>query len=291
MMKSMAISQVPKITDTTSDRIEKYYDICWSRRFETGHNPVSRAIHLGYYTGGDTNSETAKLALNDLIAARLRLVPGRHLEVVDAGCGVGGTCVYLARQFPNLHVTGINLSEKQLLLAREYAQREQVASRTGFVLADYCDSGLPAASADGVYAIESVCHAESKESFYAEAYRLLRPGGILVIADYVETALLASPGENRDYAAFCDGWEVHRYLKAPTAALATAGFDPVQEENITEQVYPGIVRSHDNSLHNLHSPGGPGEETMQNHLKACIALKHLVDRREIAYSVLTAVKP
>lgn len=288
----MAPRNTPETLTPDSLKIENYYDICWSKRFRDGHNPVSLAIHLGYYENGETDSEAAKLALNKLVAEKLALTAGTKRQLIDAGCGVGGTCIFLARHYAGLHVKAINLSEAQLQLARQNAQFAGVTEAVEFVTADYCESGLPDASADGIYAIESLCHAEVKERFFDEAFRLLRPGGILVIADYVETDQISAGGINNDYEDFCRGWEVGRYLAEPVTGLRKTGFVSATAENITAKVYPGIVRSHGNAVRLTERPDYSDlHHTMQNHLRACIALKRLVDRKEISYSIITAVKP
>lgn len=286
----MATQNAIKSPAPVSQRVEDYYDICWSQRFAAGHNPHSLAIHLGYYGQDTTDSEAAKIALNKLIAEKISGTIKPGAKVIDAGCGVGGTCLYLAKNYPFLNIQGLNLSAKQLDMARNYALNAGVSDRIEFIQADYCDSGLPGKSADAIYAIESICHAEVKRKFFDEAYRLLRPDGMLVIADYVEADFAAT--SSRDYEDFCRGWEVGRYLAEPAADLRKTGFTSLVCDDITDKVYPGIVRSHDNALMQAGKPDWADQpEMMQNHLRACIALKRLVDRGDIRYCVITCIKP
>jgi SAM-dependent methyltransferase len=60
-----------------------------------------------------------------------------------------------------------------------------VADRVAHVEADYTRTGLPAAQADGAWAVESACYAEgtAKADFVREAARLLKPGARLVVVD------------------------------------------------------------------------------------------------------------
>jgi len=103
-----------------------------------------------------------------LVAERLELKPG--LKLVDIGCGYGATAAQLAAE-EGATVTGFTLSEAQWRIA---------AARPGaldFHLRDWLDNGLPDGCFDGAYAIESSEHMVDKARFFAEAWRVLKPGG------------------------------------------------------------------------------------------------------------------
>lgn len=89
-----------------------------------------------YWADGVETLEQAQLAKKAHIAAKLDLHPGQR--VLDVGCGWGGTALYLSR-VANVDVLGITLSEEQLKLARERAERAGVSDRVKFELIDYRD--------------------------------------------------------------------------------------------------------------------------------------------------------
>lgn len=279
------------VLNSSLKKVEEYYDTCWLDRFENGHNPKSLAMHLGFYEHGGEDSETAKINLNKALVGRLGIAALVSPVLVDAGCGVGGTSIYLARQFADVRISCLNASARQIRLAERFASQAGVLDALEFIHCDFSTTGLPPESADAVFAIESLCHAPDKKAFFAEAYRILKPGGKFAAFDYTETELSYSDENRKDYRAFCDGWAVGRYLENPRSELEAAGFRDVFVEDLTQNVYPGILRSDANARAMLRGPGNFPARALIMHYEACIALKSLADRQAIAYSYLAAAKP
>jgi tocopherol O-methyltransferase len=133
-------------------------------------------VHHGYWrTGRETPAEAAE-ALVRLVADRLALQPGQKL--CDIGCGYGATAGWLAGH-RGVEVTGFTLSEAQAAVGR---------ARGDFtcLVRDWLDNGLADASFDGAYAIESSEHMVDKTRFFAEAQRVLKPGGRFVVCAWLE---------------------------------------------------------------------------------------------------------
>jgi tocopherol O-methyltransferase len=133
-------------------------------------------VHHGYWrTGRETPAEAAE-ALVRLVADRLDLRPGQRL--VDIGCGYGATAGWLA-EHQGVEVTGFTLSEAQAAVGR---------TRPGFTcrVRDWLDNSLPDAAFDAAYAIESSEHMVDKARFFAEANRVLKPGGRFVVCAWLE---------------------------------------------------------------------------------------------------------
>lgn len=107
------------------------------------------------------------------------LPPGA--AALDLGCGLGGTCIALARA--GLRVTGVNLTAPQVALAQERLRAAGVAERVALLRADGRALPLPDASVDLVTLIEVAFHVPEKAQLFAEIARVLRPGGRLVMAD------------------------------------------------------------------------------------------------------------
>ncbi len=106
-----------------------------------------------------------------------------HHHVVDAGCGVGGTAIYLAKT-RGCRVTGVNLNRMQLEVAGQKAVEQGVADRVRFEYAN-CSERLPFAddSIDVVTNFESACHYRDRGQFLREVKRILKPGGKIASTD------------------------------------------------------------------------------------------------------------
>ncbi len=161
--------------------IIKYYNdtIPYYKLF-VNRDSESNALHYGFWDKGTKSYAQAMLNENKFLAnlARIKATD----KVLDAGCGIGGSSIWLAKNI-GTHITGINISDKQLIKARELASRHRVSDKVKFILLDYTNTDFSDDSFDVVWAIESVCHAENKIDFLKEAYRILKRGGRLILAD------------------------------------------------------------------------------------------------------------
>jgi tocopherol O-methyltransferase len=149
-------------------------------------------VHHGYWRTGRESAAEAAEALVRLVEGRLDLQPGQ--AVCDIGCGYGAAAVDLAAR-NGVSVLGLTISSAQERVARSRANSGFTCLRR-----DWLDNRLPDASFDRAYAIESSEHMVDKERFFAEASRVLRPGGRLVVCAWLE-------GEN------VRPWETRHLLK------------------------------------------------------------------------------
>ena len=134
-------------------------------------------VHHGLWaTGRETPSEAVE-ALVDTVGDRLGLTPGQ--ACVDIGCGYGATARRLAAT-RGVSVTGFTLSAEQA----QYAAAHPVPD-VDIHVRDWLDNGLPDASADAAWAIESSEHMVDKPRFFDEAHRVLAPGGRFVICAWL----------------------------------------------------------------------------------------------------------
>lgn len=273
---------------TKEQHIIDYYNECWLKRFETGHNPDSLAMHLGYFSTAEEDNDKAKLSMNSFVAGSLGLKPKDDKVIIDAGCGVGGTLIYLQKHFPELKLTGINISKEQLNFARSKAGPN---GNIVFINTDYTNTALPSGYADAVYAIESVCHAPSKTEFFKEAYRLLKPGGILIVLDYLQKNDPKDAETLEQLRNFEVGWAVSQYLVDADITMKEVGFEQVSVTNLNEKVFPGILKSYAGAKHKMAALNGHAHELQRNHFKACMALKELVEKQIVEYVILKGKKP
>ncbi len=95
---------------------------------------ADRQYSMAYFTDPANSLEQAQRDKKAHIAAKLAIRPG--MKVLDIGCGWGGMALYLHEK-TGAEVLGVTLSEEQLKIARERAEKAGVADKVKFELIDY----------------------------------------------------------------------------------------------------------------------------------------------------------
>ena len=140
-------------------------------------------IHLGHY-GSPPKSTDFNQAKYDFVHEMVRwggladLPAGTTL--LDVGCGIGGSSRILAKDY-NFDVTGVTISPQQVKRAQELTPKGVKAQ---FQVDDAMALSFPDASFDVVWSVEAGPHMPDKAVFARELLRVLKPGGILVVADW-----------------------------------------------------------------------------------------------------------
>ncbi len=140
-------------------------------------------IHLGHY-GSPSQRKDFLVAKSDFVHEMVKwggldkLPP--ETTVLDVGCGIGGSSRILAKDY-GFEVTGVTISPKQVQRARELTP-EGINAK--FKVDDALALSFPDASFDVVWSIEAGPHMPDKAKYAREMMRVLKPGGILVVADW-----------------------------------------------------------------------------------------------------------
>ncbi len=173
-------------TELTSDAVALHYD-----ELDRFYREIwGEHVHHGLWLTGRESRERAVVQLAELVAREAAIQTGSR--VCDVGCGYGATARLLAQDH-GAEVTALTISPAQ----NQFALTKDPASQNPrYLLCDWLKNDLPAESFDAVIAIESSEHMPDKAAFFAQAFRVLRPGGRCVV-----TAWLAREGasglENR----------------------------------------------------------------------------------------------
>ncbi len=104
-------------------------------------------------------------------------------NIIDVGCGIGGSTLYLAQKFGS-NATGISLSPVQVSRAQERAVEAGIDSRVRFEVANALKMPFEDDTFDLVWSLESGEHMPDKTKFLAECYRVLKPGGKMILATW-----------------------------------------------------------------------------------------------------------
>jgi ubiquinone/menaquinone biosynthesis C-methylase UbiE len=201
-------------------------------------------LNLGYWDGPVSYDDGCR-RLAEVLGEAAEMGPAD--EVVDCGYGHGDQDFFWLERFKPKRITGLNITATQVAVAQRRAQergfaKDRLDLREGSATA----MPLPDASADLVTALETAFHYVTREDFFREAFRVLRPGGRLVTADIIPkpnppTGLVQKAGE----------WVGRRFWQIPPAnmypspvyrqKLVSAGFQVERLDSIAGMVYPGFA--------------------------------------------------
>ncbi|MBE9126398.1 methyltransferase domain-containing protein [Coleofasciculus sp. LEGE 07081] len=179
------------MTSTLKRQIQQFYDASsglWEQVW-------GEHMHHGYYGVTGNEKKDRRQAQIDLIAELLKWGGVKQAEhILDVGCGIGGSSLYLAQQF-GAKVMGITLSPVQASRATERAKDAGLAEKVHFQVADALDMPFADESFDFVWSMESGEHMPDKEKFLAECYRVLKPGGTFLMATWCHRPITPATGE------------------------------------------------------------------------------------------------
>jgi ubiquinone/menaquinone biosynthesis C-methylase UbiE len=209
--------------------------------------------NLGYWDGTTTDLAQACRALAAKLADAALVGPGD--DVLDVGCGLGESTLYLRERLGDSpsRLVGMDLTHAHVASGR--ARRR--GPRPEFVVGSATDLPFPDASFDRVLALECAFHFPDRRRFFAEAARVLRPGGVLGVADVLVEPWFARMLRRADRVVpAAVGRPLHRLgadvLKMPTenlvdldeylTQLATAGLLTLSTEDISDRVFPHFKR-------------------------------------------------
>ncbi|MBC8314384.1 MAG: methyltransferase domain-containing protein [Bacteroidales bacterium] len=203
----------------------------------------NKFINLGYWKNADCMDDAGRDMAHLL---------GEHAEIssndkiLDVGFGFGDQDLYWMKMFKPKSITGLNIIKSQVEAARERVRKNNLEDKIDLRFGSATDIPFGAKIFDKVLALESAFHFNSRDDFFQQAYRVLKDGGRLSIADIVPISSEAGcrkPGlivrilEPFRLAAWkiprCNCYDEDEYCRR----LEKVGFTNVQVTSIREDVF------------------------------------------------------
>ncbi len=210
------------------ERVREYYLATTYGSYLEGWAKGSLGFHFGLATDSTRSHEESLIATNEYLAQRANI--SRDTRVLDAGCGVGGSSIFLA-QTRRARVTGISLVQEQVETARRFAAERGVEGLVAFDCLDMLVTPFGERSFDVVWNIESLCHVIDMDAYLAHAFDLLEDGGRLACIDLCREEQCDEATERM----VTQGWALAP-LRTPqqlVAALNRVGFVEVEHIDLT----------------------------------------------------------
>ncbi len=151
--------------------------------------PAPGWLNLGLWDGPGSEDE-AEAACRRLVTTLASALPAGGV-ILDAGNGLGTQDPLIADVASPRRLVAVNITEWQLAAGR---QRLREAAAAG-VTADAARLPVADGALDGVISVEAAFHFRSRQAFFAECHRVLRPGGVLSISDICVLRWPVTPAE------------------------------------------------------------------------------------------------
>lgn len=195
--------------------------------------------NVGYWDINTHNQQTACEQLQDTL---LSFIPEKNGRILDVACGMGASTQRLINhyQYPAQNVWAINISEKQLESTRKKTPVECHVLKMNAVEMKFENNFF-----DNILCIEAAFHFETRHRFLKEAYRILKPGGHLVLSDI----LFTSPAPFDQYKIFPSLQNHLQTIEQYRTLLSEVGFIQIAIKNVRDETWGAHFQNSIKSLH------------------------------------------
>lgn len=164
------------------DSVAEYYERRWKAFRIWWHAQETYGVHYGLYDKNAKNFIKAVFNMNNYVGKLLELEKQSKMKILDAGCGVCGTSIYLAKKYQKTQFIGITNTPSQIELGKKFIDKNKLLN-VQIKEMDFLKTNFKNSTFDGIFAIESAAYAEDIEKFLDEMKRILKPNGKIIILD------------------------------------------------------------------------------------------------------------
>jgi SAM-dependent methyltransferase len=198
-------------------------------------------LNLGLWEGDGSDATEAPRAVRALVR-RIAVPLERGGDVLDVGNGLGEQDRLIAEVASPSSLTALNVTLSQLRAGR--AALHDAGARP--VNGDASRMPFADRSFDGLISVEAAFHFPSRRRFFQDAYRVLRPGGVLTMSDIPTLRYPRGPREAVAALAQLRVWGLRRDAAATpdqiTGAMTAAGFQHVRSELVGDRTIGPALR-------------------------------------------------
>lgn len=202
--------------------------------------------HFGFYPSNKKgiDEKTAQRLMTDLLAKKLKLKSSDL--VLDAGCGRGTVACYLAKKY-GARIVGIDIVSFELKKALKLLNKYKLENKVKFLLRDYSKTGFQNNCFNKIFTFETLVHSPDLNKTLSEFYRMLKPGGLLVLFEYSRAPEAEFTKREKKMLDVINNFSAMASLNKMfhddlTKAVEKAGFKVSGDEEITQNILPSIKR-------------------------------------------------
>ena len=243
-------------------------------------------LNLGLWEGPGSEREAGQ-ACGRLVRTLAAALPARGV-ILDVGNGLGTQDLLIAGTSRPRRLVAVNITEWQLTAGRDQLRQAAAAPVAG----DAARLPIAGQTVDGIISVEAAFHFRSRRAFFAECYRVLRPGGVLSISDISVQRWPVTPAELLAGLTQLRVFGLRRAMAMTAGQIAAearaAGLAEVQVQRCGERVIAPALRLTAQRLENTTAaPAGQRAAA-----RLLLRQVNLLWRRQIIdYLLLRAIRP